>query len=599
METHGSITDNPTRCYPMSDDLNFAMQCDKVVTVIFILLFCFIPFPALAKSPNVLSTSTMDLRILIDVSPGTKNADPNVDPGQLLNTSIKLMSELIQPGIYAGIWSFAADTQVLIPHQIVDEAWKRRAENLSINIGLNSVYTNIENALDTLNNNWQSPSFKKNRIIILLSDGDVNVGINPDDNALSKKRIYEVILPRLQKQKVTLHSIALSGMANIELLKTLSLETGGIYQQAENAEALKRIFFMMFEMASNHSALPIQNGLFTVDDSIQDITLMIYNKNSQQELKIDTPNGRGYTYSTHPEEVSWYYENQLNIITIKKPAPGIWHINSENETDHQVVAVTNAALSINALPSHVLPGEKIRVSARLTRNNLPLMVTAMLERVKFTLKVTHKRDKKITIELPLFDNGENADLHSADGEFSNSIIVPQLTGPLSVAILAQTPTFERVARVAMEILPPLLKSHVEWQDKELVITLKPVLRFSKLNLEKIALLEDDAITEEEVALGEQWQFVRESLPQHHKMQAQLKGKLNGRPFIYQQTISLPALTNHLPELAIVIEEEVIHWMKVAELVALFNLLVAIVAAVIWYFLRESSPPKNPELGAVL
>jgi len=111
--------------------------------------------------------------------------------------------------------------------------------------------------------------------MVLLTDGMVDISKDPALNTASRARVLEQSLPRLKELGVKVHTIALSARADHELMRTLSQETGGWYEQVEDVAQLQRVFLRIFEKVGRPDALPLKDNRFIVDKSIEEATLLV------------------------------------------------------------------------------------------------------------------------------------------------------------------------------------------------------------------------------------------------------------------------------------------------------------------------------------
>ncbi len=65
----------------------------------------------------------IDVRLVIDVSGSMKSGDPEYLRQDVLNG----LGEMLPPGSRAGVWTFGRMADVVVPHGLVDDAWRRSA----------------------------------------------------------------------------------------------------------------------------------------------------------------------------------------------------------------------------------------------------------------------------------------------------------------------------------------------------------------------------------------------------------------------------------------------------------------------------------------
>ncbi|MDP4651812.1 MAG: VWA domain-containing protein, partial [Haliea sp.] len=84
-----------------------------------------------------------DLRLLIDISGSMKQSDPD----NLRAPALELIVRLLPDGARAGVWIFGETVQQIVPHQVVDGAWRERALDAVARIDNSGQRTNIPAAL--------------------------------------------------------------------------------------------------------------------------------------------------------------------------------------------------------------------------------------------------------------------------------------------------------------------------------------------------------------------------------------------------------------------------------------------------------------------
>ena len=183
-----------------------------------------------------------DTRILIDISGSMKKNDP----ANLRRPALRLLVGLMPEDARAGVWTFGQYVNMQVPLGKVDKAWKIRARQGAGKIHSRGLFTNIEEVLKRSIADWQGADTKYRRHLILLTDGMVDVSRKAEESADSRQRILDQILPQLKQYDAKVHTIALSERADHELMKTLSDETGGWYEQVNDAAQLQRIFLRLF-----------------------------------------------------------------------------------------------------------------------------------------------------------------------------------------------------------------------------------------------------------------------------------------------------------------------------------------------------------------
>lgn len=404
------------------------------VIILMLLLFVLVP----AHSENQPGKKN-DLRVLIDVSGSMKKNDPH----KLRAPALRLLVGLLPEGSESGIWTFAQYVNMQVKHGRVDSRWKKRARLESEKIHSRGLFTNIEDALKKASFGWNHADTNTRRNLILLTDGMVDISREAKKNEASRQRILNEIIPAFKKAGVRIHSIALSDGADKALLKQISGVTGGSYVQVDNANSLERAFLKLFEKTTPADSLPIKGNRFKVDTSVQDMTVLVFRKESEQ-VALTTPQGKTIDYHKHPHNFSWSQEQSYELITVKKPAAGEWVVKGSIDPDNRVMIVTNLKLNTRELPPSILAGDEFRVEAELLDKGKHISRKSFLNLVTFEVEVNGEQ------RYPLNDSGKGADRHKNDGHYSADIIGKLSAGEQSLIIRAKGATFEREFRYTLD-----------------------------------------------------------------------------------------------------------------------------------------------------
>ncbi|MCP4129283.1 MAG: VWA domain-containing protein, partial [Gammaproteobacteria bacterium] len=225
---------------------------------VLLLLMLIIPQWIYAAEDDVVTSDVADTRVLIDVSGSMKENDP----ANLRRPALRLLVGLLPKDSRAAVWTFAQFVNQQIPLGKVDEGWRERARESAGKIHSRGLYTDIEQVLKRSTEDWKKVDGKYTRHLVLLTDGMVDISKNSLKNAASRRRIIAKILPQLKKIGVKVHTIALSKRADHRLLKRLSGDTDGWYEQVDDADRLKRIFLRIFEKVAKPDTVPLKDNKF-------------------------------------------------------------------------------------------------------------------------------------------------------------------------------------------------------------------------------------------------------------------------------------------------------------------------------------------------
>ncbi len=379
-----------------------------------------------------------DVRVVIDVSGSMKQNDPN----NLRAPAMRMLVGLMPEDARAGVWTFAKMVNMLVPWREVTDDWRQNAIEKSSEIHSHGLYTNIELALQkaTANQKQADPDYR--RSMILLSDGFVDLEPGKTATQASRQRILDKLVPKLKALQITVHTIALSDNADHELLKALSMATDGWHRQAHTAEDLQRIFLHLFEQSTNRDTVPLVDNQFSIDKSVEEMTVLAFRTPGSAATKLQLPDGTTLDQSQQSDSLRWLHENSFDLITIENPASGQWQINAELDPDNRVMVVTDMQLRTSDLPNNVLVGEQFEFEARLTEKGEVIARPAFLHLVEGRLV---RQQASSQTELPLNRRPDEAVYRATLGTGFEA-------GRNDVIVTMKSATFERQRRQSINVI---------------------------------------------------------------------------------------------------------------------------------------------------
>ncbi len=544
-----------------------------------------------------------DLRILIDVSGSMKKNDPK----NLRIPALKLMTDLIPKGSRAGVWIFAQGVRPLVPYAVVDGKWQRRARKAASRIHSRGLFTHIEKALAAAAFDAGEQA-QGERIVLLMTDGVVDVSKKPGESEASRKRILEQQLPALEKAGYTVHTIALSRNADLELLKQIALATDGWFELAEDAETLNRIFLRMFEKSTRVDTLPLKDNRFQVDGSVQEMTLLVFRAEGSEPTLLHTPDEKLLSAKDAGRSLRWHSEPGYDLITIEKPRPGEWWIEAEMDPDNRVMVVTDLKLQTTDLPNHLLAGESLDFSLWLNEKGEVIDRRDFLELVRAELESRPEQGEAERHELQL----------GQDNRFSLPQPLRPGAGRYQLIARASAGTFERERHLSIEVHPVPAAARVEpleatgGQSFRVILSPDPeLLQDGSLEVSaKLSGPDKEERTVEFAPEGEELVAKLEGLPSGvHRLAIALAGKTpRGREFRVEleplqfgeelpepEQPAEPSSPAEEPEPQEEPEAEPVDWTRAALMAAIINLVILIpVGGGIWFWRRRRRAEPAPE-----
>ncbi len=461
--------------------------------LISILAICLLLLPSAHSQEDTAiaakNAKTPDVRILIDISGSMKKNDPK----NLRIPALKLITQLMPNGAQSGVWTFGQWVNMLVPRGAVDVAWKDKAYAAANQINSNGQFTNIEKVLQDATWDWNKPDDTKDRSVIFLTDGVVDISKDQNENAAARKRILETRLSKLRDAKVAVHTIALSDEADKAFLRQLSAATGGFYEQADTAEKLERIFLKMFEKSVPVESLPLKDNAILVDESIKELTLLVFRQAGNRDVSVIMPEGTSFDVRKHPDNVAWRREERYDLITVQNPIPGRWKIDADLDPDNRVMVVTDLNVRASRLPNLMMAGDQMPYFVELHEKN---SVITRPEFLDFVTIVLNREAPGISGKSVLTDDGQSIDRKKGDGRFSTVIGKDVVPAHYEYELVVNGTTFKRSKRYSMQVVEnPVAVNVMEVSSgnpAHYVLTITPYAELVKPN----SLLIDATVSKE-------------------------------------------------------------------------------------------------------
>ncbi len=249
--------------------------------------------------------------------------------------------------------------------------------------------------------------------------------------------------------------------------------------------ALLGLLLSFSSLASQESSLSLLDNRFRVDPTITQITFVIYREKDSQPVVLVRPDGKKYYINHSPDNVRWYQEPSMDIISIDNPMPGPWQAIGNVSPKNNVKLISHLQLSADTFPDRLYHGEQIKFTARLTSDGKPLLLKDFLDRVN--LKVTFRKyvddeaslDKQArpvpTVVGEFADDGRGLDEKAADGVFTVNLAISPEPGKYRVRITSGNGVFLRAQEQDVLFYPsPLtstfIQSRVKNQAHQVVIS---------------------------------------------------------------------------------------------------------------------------------
>jgi len=239
------------------------------------------------------------------------------------------------------------------------------------------------------------------------------------------------------------------------------------------------------ECCAAMNQMTLLDNRFRVDPTINQITYVIYRSNPSKPVVLVRPDGVKYYARRHPDNVRWYQEKSMDIVSINKPMPGPWQAIGKVTPKNNIKFISNLKLVSQKLPLRLYHGEEIKFTAKLTSNGKSLTLRDFLDRVNlrvtFVKYLEHKEDlakeaQPEPIVLGEFrDDGRGLDEHPGDGMFTAGITISAKPGKYTARITSGNGVFLRAQEQEVLVYPKpitttFIQSRIDNEPHHVVVT---------------------------------------------------------------------------------------------------------------------------------
>ncbi|CAH0524969.1 TIGR03503 family protein [Vibrio hippocampi] len=221
--------------------------------------------------------------------------------------------------------------------------------------------------------------------------------------------------------------------------------------------------------SASESTMPFLDNRFRVDETVKQISFLIYREQGSGPVTLVRPDGEKYYSSHHPEHVTWMEEKAADIITIVNPMPGPWQAIGKVSPKNSIRLISELSLNAQRLPERLYQGERLKFTANLESDGQALLVPNLLDHT--TLKVVLTRyfenqegtaysESSVPTELGVFhDDGKGLDERAGDGHFTIELPISIEPGRYRVHISTGNGVFLRATEQQVFVYPTPIVSH--------------------------------------------------------------------------------------------------------------------------------------------
>ncbi|MFV8461221.1 TIGR03503 family protein [Vibrio campbellii] len=234
--------------------------------------------------------------------------------------------------------------------------------------------------------------------------------------------------------------------------------------------------------AATESVMSLLDNRFRVDPSIEQITFIIYRADNSKPVVLVRPDGKKYYSWRNADNVRWYEESSMDIVSIDKPMPGPWQAVGKVSPKNNIKLLSHLVLDANEFPDKLYQTERIKFTARLTSDGKPLVLRDFLDRVKLKVTFTKfveneeslvREARPVPVVMGEFaDDGVDLDEKSGDGVFTVSLPIDIEPGKYRARITSGNGVFLRAQEQEVLVYPtPITTTFIQSRKEGLPHTI--------------------------------------------------------------------------------------------------------------------------------
>jgi Mg-chelatase subunit ChlD len=440
--------------------------------------------PALQTAQTPTMAPGCDIILLIDSSGSMKHTDPR----DYRKNAAKLFISLLDRNDRIGVMGFGNSATLLRP--------------LTQNIGQNrqvlfgavekitskELYTNITEAVQQGLNELEK-SHQRNRIMIMMSDGRIDLGSKERDDV--SQAILMGMLPVLARKQIPLFTVAFTRESDRALLENMAKATGGSFRFAGEDKDVHVMFASIFEKIKAPDTVPFVGESFTIDREIREATVLV-TKKPGTALSLMDPSGTKHQATAHGAPITWFQSSVFDMITIQEPAAGMWSVKLSTNEGNKVYVLTSLHLKSSFDGHDLVTGQTVTFDAWLEKAGGTVLERAVLENTIFSATITGPGGKTSTVALSR--TSKPGESRPENNTFFGNL--PDLVaGDYTVDIVATGKTFQRRMTVPFKVTGSAEKpargqgasQSAQTTAREEVSWLSVLVKFGMINLAVIGL----------------------------------------------------------------------------------------------------------------
>ena len=201
--------------------------------------------------------------------------------------------------------------------------------------------------------------------------------------------------------------------------------------------------------SSNH--IPLLDNRFRIDFEVKEITLVFFRKKGTPSIVLVRPDGsKIYSRNAKEQKVIWHDDKTYDLIKITNPVPGPWQAIGEILPESRIMVLTDIDLEVAPLPTDLMVGETLKVTARLSNGGKPINARDFRDILQLdvllisTQKPEYDNHSQTVIEFTSFrDDGKNFDERPRDAIFTGEFKLDFPAGEWIPKYIVKTPLYTR------------------------------------------------------------------------------------------------------------------------------------------------------------
>jgi Mg-chelatase subunit ChlD len=381
-----------------------------------------------------------DIILLIDSSGSMKQTDPR----DYRKNAAKLFISLLDKDDRIAIEGFGKSATLLKPLTQNTKQNRQALFNAVEKIMSKELFTDITEAVIQGLKELEM-SHRQNRIMIMMSDGKIDLGSREKDDA--SQSILMGILPELARKQIPLYTIAFTQESDRALLENMAKATGGSFRFAGEDKDVHVIFASIFEKIKSPDVVPFVGESFTIDREITEATVLVTKKQGT-ELSLIDPSSKKNNATSHDAHIAWFESSVFDMITIQNPAAGIWNLKLSTNEGNKVYVLTSLHLKSSFDGRDLVQGQTATIDAWLEKTGGTVLEQPVLENTTFSAAISGPAGK--TSQMALTRTIKAGESRTENGVFCGTI--PALAaGDYSLSIVATGKTFQRQMTVLFKV----------------------------------------------------------------------------------------------------------------------------------------------------